>query len=116
MEPIIEETKAELKPVVVVKEAKPTYNVRTGELIQTDKSKMANTFPEWWGHQESEPHPVVPPIRKEEPKVVIKTLFNQQTEENNSSKAQKEQETKPHEDKQDAYGSSWISCKYFLCV
>ncbi|EPB87330.1 hypothetical protein HMPREF1544_05855 [Mucor circinelloides 1006PhL] len=48
---IAEETEHEVKSL----EAKPSYNVRTGEMIQTDKSNMPNTFPEWWGHRESEP-------------------------------------------------------------
>ncbi|KAI8083649.1 hypothetical protein BDF21DRAFT_248932 [Thamnidium elegans] len=50
IEPIKEETEPETKEVVV-KAAKPTYNIRTGELIQTDKSTMPNTFPAWWGDE-----------------------------------------------------------------
>ncbi|KAF1799640.1 hypothetical protein V8B55DRAFT_1540181 [Mucor lusitanicus] len=51
---IAEETEHEIQTL----KAKPLYNVRTGEAIQTDKSNMPNTFPEWWGHRESEPHKV----------------------------------------------------------
>lgn len=104
----------EVTPVTttVVKEAKPTYNVRTGELIQTDKSKMANTMPEWWGHQEAEPHVIRKEESQEPTKVPVnKTQFNHHAhEENHYSKVHEESKV-TKEEKQDAYSSSWISCK-----
>ncbi|GAN08825.1 hypothetical protein MAM1_0226c08342 [Mucor ambiguus] len=51
---IAEETEHEIQSL----KAKPLYNIRTGEAIQTGESNMPNTFPEWWGHRESEPHKV----------------------------------------------------------
>ncbi|CAO3642794.1 unnamed protein product [Mucor hiemalis] len=78
--PIREETEVEIKEsakdmasVVVAAVAaaaaqKPTYNVRTGELIR-EQSTMPNTFPEWWGHKEFEPQAVSPPPRKETQKL-----------------------------------------------
>ncbi|KAK4511414.1 uncharacterized protein ATC70_012629 [Mucor velutinosus] len=54
IDPIAEESEHEIQAL----KAKPLYNIRTGETIQTDKSNMPNTFPEWWGHRESEPHKV----------------------------------------------------------
>ncbi|KAL9544110.1 hypothetical protein MBANPS3_007794 [Mucor bainieri] len=78
---IAEETEHEIQSL----KAKPLYNIRTGEVIQTDKSNMPNTFPEWWGHRESEPH-----------KVERKETANQHGE---------------HEDKTlpQSFGTSWIS-------
>lgn len=67
---IKEETETE---ILNLEEAKPTYNIRTGELIHTEKSKMPNTFPEWWGHHEAEPavsrkETVIPPTDNNDPK------------------------------------------------
>lgn len=119
MEVIKEETKAEMKPVVIVKEAKPTYNVRTGELIQTDKSKIANTFPEWWGHQESEPQ-VVPSIRKEEfhdsKAHDNKTHAGSKTHADSTAHEDSKAQVTKSNDKPEAYGSSWISCKSCLLI
>lgn len=91
IEPIAEETEIEIKDssVVAAKEAeiitKPSYNIRTGELIQKDnKSTMPNTFPEWWGHQESEPQ-----------------HYNSRKEVNHDS----------NKSTTEAYGTSWISCE-----
>ncbi|KAI7890708.1 uncharacterized protein EV154DRAFT_245630 [Mucor mucedo] len=102
-----EEPKPELKQQQV-KEAKPTYNVRTGELIQTDKSKMANTMPEWWGHQESDHHPIVPKENHEPKATLNKSIFNHNAHEENHSKLHEESKI-IKEEKPDAYGSSWIS-------
>lgn len=59
-------------------------------MIQTDKSNMPNTFPEWWGHRESVPQK---PELKE-------TIIH---DENNDNKALPQ-----------SFGSSWISCTNYL--
>lgn len=83
---IAEETEHEVKSL----EAKPSYNVRTGEMIQTDKSNMPNTFPEWWGHRESEP---------------------QKMERKETAIHHDEHETKTLPQ---SFGTSWISCKWSI--
>lgn len=101
--PIREETEIEIKEsakdmasVVVAAVAaaaaqKPTYNVRTGELIR-EQSTMPNTFPEWWGHKEFEPQAVSPPPRKETQKL--------------------ETPDSPPE----SFGTSWISCEFLTNI
>lgn len=80
---ITEETEHEIQSL----KAKPLYNIRTGEAIHTDTSNMPNTFPEWWGHRESEPHKVE---RKE-------TI---------SHHDEHQEKTLPQ-----SFGTSWISCR-----
>jgi hypothetical protein len=90
IESITEETEAEIKSL---EESRPIYNIRTGEIIHTDNSKMPNTFPEWWGHHEAEL------VRKPAEPVVRKTV--ELPTENNDAKAQ-------------SVGPVWISCnRYF---
>ncbi|KAI8636310.1 hypothetical protein BD408DRAFT_426346 [Parasitella parasitica] len=81
IEPIAEETENEL----ALLKTKPVYNVRTGEIIHTDKSNMPNTFPEWWGHRESEP---------------------QKTQRKDTAKHEKNDDSKTLPQ---SFGSSWIS-------
>ncbi|CEP13805.1 hypothetical protein [Parasitella parasitica] len=81
IEPIAEETENELESL----KTKPVYNVRTGEIIHAGKSNMPNTFPEWWGHRESEPQKAE---RKE-------TVENEKKEDSKSLPQ--------------SFGSSWVS-------
>jgi hypothetical protein len=86
IEPIEGQTETEIKGSAEIV-VKPEYNVRTGELIQKDnKSRMPNTFPQWWGHQESEPQHHTSNTRKEENHESIKSST-------------------------EAYRTSWISCE-----
>jgi hypothetical protein len=94
--PTTEETVVEIKETAdeaVKEEKKLLRNVRTGELIQ-EKSLMPNTFPEWWGHQESEPQHN------------DATLPRKEVEKKDTIARATTPESLP-----ESYGTSWISCK-----
>lgn len=97
-----------------VKEAKPTYNIRTGELIQTDKSIMPNTFPSWWGdeggkHEASAVKHNTNSFDKNKP-------YGRYQEDEPDKKLDivKSMPVQQKEPKTEAYGSSWISCEFFF--